>query len=95
MNFLMVIVGSLVLAGFYIAFRYTPERQSPAVVEQAEPQEVSRQYLYDEQNRLIGVRYSDGTRVEFVYDERGNMVERKVTQESNTQQVVMSPSVSP
>ncbi|MGC9967039.1 MAG: PKD domain-containing protein, partial [Syntrophobacteraceae bacterium] len=35
-------------------------------------------YTYDQLNRLIGVEYSDGTRVEYTYDEVGNRITRSV-----------------
>lgn len=91
MNFLLFFIGSSIVAGVVVAYRYAPPPdRAPAMVETA-PIEITRTYEYDENNRLVAVKYSDGTEVRFHYDERGRMIERKLIKEtdSDRKQVVL------
>jgi YD repeat-containing protein len=36
-------------------------------------------YLYDDQNRVIQIRYEDGTIIDYIYDEVGNRAQLSVT----------------
>ncbi len=53
-------------------------------------------YTYDQLNRLIGVVYSDGTRIEYIYDDVGNRVIRNATSPSSPEaNFTASPASGP
>jgi len=39
---------------------------------------VTTNYVYDELNRLIRVEYENGTVIEYIYDQAGNRLEKRV-----------------
>ncbi len=80
---LMLLVGLMVVVGCFFSL----QSETTVTVEQVQTPsliEVTSNYEYDEFNRLTAIHYSDGLHVKFIYDNEGNLIERREYHDKDT-----------
>ncbi|MDP8246390.1 MAG: RHS repeat domain-containing protein [Candidatus Hinthialibacter antarcticus] len=73
---LMLLVGLMVVVGCFFSLQ-SDSNVTTEDIQETVKAEVTSNYEYDDANRLTAIHYSDGFHVQFIYDQEGNLTERR------------------